>query len=83
LPVHMPSDRAALDLALGFLGSPDPAAQRCVWIRNTLSLNRIAISPLLRDEVEAPGQWWLAEQPFSAAFDGAGDLRSPFNPRAA
>jgi Lactate racemase N-terminal domain len=54
LAMHVPSDRAALDLALGHLGSPDPCAQRCVWIRNTLSLNRIAISPLLREEIESP-----------------------------
>ena len=78
LPMHMPSDRAALDLALGHLGSPDPGAQRCVWIRNTLSLNRIAISPLLREEIESPQHWRLAETPFSAEFDAAGDLCSPF-----
>jgi hypothetical protein len=78
LPMHMPSDRAALDFALAHLGSPDPDAQRCVWIRNTLSLNRIAISPLLRDEIDSPQHWRLAEKPFSAEFDAAGDLRSPF-----
>ena len=68
----------ALDFALGHLGSPDPAAQRGVWIRNTLSLNRIAISPLLREEIDSPQHWRLAESPFSAEFDAAGDLRSPF-----
>jgi hypothetical protein len=78
LPMPMPSDRAALDLALGHLGSPDPVAQRCVWIRNTLSLNRMAISPLLRDEIDSPHHWRLAENPFSAEFDAAGDLCSPF-----
>jgi hypothetical protein len=78
LPMHMPSDRAALDLALGHLGSPGPGSQRCVWIRNTLSLNRLAISPLLRDEIDFPHNWRLAEDPFSVEFDAAGDLRSPF-----
>jgi len=78
LPMHMPSDRAALDLALGHLGSPDPGAQRCVWIRNTLSLNRMAVSPLLRNEIDSPQHWRLAENPFSAEFDAAGDLCSPF-----
>jgi hypothetical protein len=80
IPMHMPSDRVALDFALGCLGSPDPAAQRCVWIRNTLSLNRFAISPLLRAEIDSPQHWRLAESPFSAEFDAAGDLRSPFEP---
>jgi hypothetical protein len=78
LPMHMPSDRAALDFALACLGSPDPGAQRCVWIRNTLSLNRIAISPHLREEIDSPQHWRLAESPFTAEFDAAGDLRSPF-----
>ena len=78
LPMHMPSDRAALDFALGHLGSPGPADQRCVWIRNTLSLNRIAISPLLRDEIDSPQHWRLDKKPFTAEFDAAGDLRSPF-----
>ena len=78
LPMYLPSDRAALDFALGHLGSPEPEAQRCVWIRNTLSLDRIAISPLLQGEIESPQNWRLADKPFTADFDGAGDLRSPF-----
>jgi hypothetical protein len=79
LPIHHSTDRDALDLALGHLGSPDPGAQRCVWIRNTLSLNRIAISPRLRDEIDAPQLWRVDEYPFAAEFDAAGDLRSPFS----
>jgi hypothetical protein len=78
LPMHMPSDRAALDLALGHLGSRDPGEQRCAWIRNTLSLNRFAVSPLLREEIDSPQQWRVSENPFSAEFDSAGDLVSPF-----
>jgi hypothetical protein len=80
LPMHVPSDRDALDLALGNLGSPEPDAQRCVWILNTLSLNRMAISPLLRQEAESPQRWRVSEGAFSAEFDAAGDLKSPFEP---
>jgi hypothetical protein len=79
VPMHLPSDRAALDFVLAHLGSLDPGEQRCAWIRNTLSLNRIAISPLLRDEIDSPQRWRLVENPFSAEFDAAGDLRSPFD----
>ncbi len=78
IPMHMQTDRAALDFALGHLGNPDPAAQRCVWIHNTLSLNRFAISPLLRNEIDSPQNWRLSDGRFDAAFDAAGDLRSPF-----
>jgi hypothetical protein len=79
LPMYMTSDRAAIDFALATLGSIEPGAQRCVWIRNTLSLNRIAISPLLRNEIDLPQHWRLADKPFAATFDSAGDLCSPFN----
>ena len=79
--MYLTSDRAALNFALGHAGSPEPCAQRCVWIRNTLSLNRIAISPQLREEIDSPQNWRLAEAPFAAEFDAAGDLRSPFERR--
>jgi len=78
MPMHMPCDRAALDLALAHLGSPEPAAQRAVWIRNTLCLNRLAISPAMRAAIMSPQSWRVAEQPFTAEFDAAGDLQSPF-----
>ena len=80
MPMHLPSDRAALDFALAHVGSPTPAGQRCVWIRNTLGLDRIAISPALREDVILPQNWRLSEAPFAAEFDAAGDLISPFVP---
>ncbi len=78
IPMHLLTDRGALDFALGHLGNPDPASQRCVWIQNTLNLNRFAISPLLRNEIDTPQNWRLSESQFSATFDNSGDLRSPF-----
>jgi hypothetical protein len=77
LPMHLPSDRQALDLTLGHLGSPEPASQRIAWIRNTLSINRIAVSSCLKGQVDSPANWKLAEGPFSLEFDTAGNLRSP------
>lgn len=77
LPIHLPSDRAALDLTLGHLGSPEPASQRIAWIRNTLDINRIAVSASIKDRMDSPAQWKLAEGPFPAEFDAGGDLRSP------
>jgi hypothetical protein len=75
LPIHLPSDREALDLTLGHLGSPEPAEQRIVWIRNTLSLERIAISASLAREAAALERWRLAEGTYLANFDSAGDLK--------
>jgi hypothetical protein len=76
LPIHLPSDREALDLALGHLGSPPPAEQRVVWIRNTLSLDRIAISAPLAREVATLERWRLLEGAHPAHFDAAGNLDS-------
>jgi hypothetical protein len=76
LPIHVPSDREALDLTLGHLGSPEPAEQRIVWIRNTLSLDRIAISAPLAHEAAALPRWRLLEGAHPADFGPAGDLES-------
>ena len=76
LPIHLPSDREALDLTLGHLGSPPPAEQRIVWIRNTLSLDRIAISAPLAREATGLEHWRLLEGTLAADFDAAGNLKS-------
>jgi len=75
LPIHLPSDREAFDLTLGHLGSPEPGEQKIVWIRNTLALDRIAISaPLAREATRLP-RWRLLETTHSADFDADGNLR--------
>ena len=74
LPIHLPSDREALDLTLGHVGSSEPAEQRIVWIRNTLSLDRIAISAPLAREATALPRWRLSEGAHSADFDADGNL---------
>jgi hypothetical protein len=76
LPIHLPSDREAFDLSLGHLGSPEPAEQRIVWIRNTLSLDRIAISGSLAREAAGLKRWGLLEGTHSAEFDATGNAHS-------
>ena len=78
LPIHLASDREALDLALGHMGRPEPAEQQLVWIRNTLSLDRIAISAPLAREATALKNWRLLEGDHLADFDPAGNLNSLF-----
>jgi hypothetical protein len=74
VPIHLPSDRDALDFALGALGSPHPAEQRVVWIRNTLNLERIAISECLAREVSSLAGWRLSPKSYSPQFDVQGDV---------
>ena len=76
LPIHLPSDREALDLTLGHLGSPEPSEQQIVWIRNTLSLDRVAISAPLARQATGLKRWRLSEGTHPADFDSVGNLDS-------
>ena len=76
IPIFWPSGHQAVAWLLGALGSPEPAEQRVAWIRNTLNLNRIAISELLARDAEALPGWRLQSEPFEPAFDDAGNLPS-------
>ena len=74
IPMFFPDDQQALAWLLGALGSPEPAEQRVAWIRNTLNLNRIAVSELLAQEAAAfpaGGFFRSLSRPVSTA---AGDL---------
>ncbi len=78
VPMHLPSDREALDYMLATLGTPDAAEQRIIWVRNTLELNRLAVSSSLVKEAGAPAGWQMLPEEFTLSFDPAGDLVSPF-----
>ena len=77
LPIHLSSDREALDLALGHLGTPEPEKQRIVWIRNTLELNRLAVSAGLAGEAAKLTTWRVVPQSCRLQFDSAGNTTSP------
>jgi hypothetical protein len=77
LPMFCPSDREALDFALGALGSPLPEEQSVVWVQNTLNLERLAISEALVPAVATLQGWKLVPGSLTPEFDAAGDLRSP------
>ncbi len=74
MPLYVPSDRAALDLALGHLGRPAADEQRVVWIRNTLALDHIAVSPALAREAEKISGWRVLPEGAQPEFDAEGNL---------
>lgn len=78
LPLYSPTDRAALDVALGHVGSPEPELQRVVWIRNTQALGRMAVSSALAEEAKELAGWRISSTAVAPSFDPAGDLNSPF-----
>ncbi len=78
IPLHCPSDRDALDFALGYLGGPPPEQQRVVWIRNTLELDRIACSHALVPDASKLEGWRVERESLQLHFDHTGDTCSPF-----
>jgi len=74
VPMWFSSDREALDFALRLLGSPDPAEQRIVSIRNTLSLDRISVSEALASEAALLAGWQLGPVDEALGFDKCGDF---------
>jgi hypothetical protein len=74
IPMVWPSDEGALGWLLGSMGSPEPTDQRVAWIRNTLNLNRIAVSGLLAGEATALPGWRLLPETYTAQFNEAGNL---------
>lgn len=78
LPMYIASDRGALDIALGNMGSPELGEQRIIWIQNTLSLNRIAVTSTLGREAGALPGWQLVPHDYSLQFDNEGNFTSSF-----
>lgn len=83
LPIYLPTDHQALDFALGALGSPGKKEQRLIWIRNTLDLNRVAVSPALARDAQELAGWRLAAEELTAEFDADGNIDSPLSALAA
>jgi hypothetical protein len=74
LPMYLPSDRDAIDFALHVVGSPEPARQRVVWIRDTLSLDRIVVSQAVAHDAGSLKGWQLLPQDISLQFDREDNL---------
>ena len=84
LPIAFASDREAVAACLLTAGVDDPARARVAWIRDTASLERLAVSTALLGEgrAEAAPLRPLGP-PFALPYDADGNLRSPFPPRTA
>jgi hypothetical protein len=77
LPMHFATDRECLTRVAPTVGKPDPAAVTFGWIRNTLALDRIAVSDNLRPAIEASAIARVDGE-MDLRFDDAGNLISPF-----
>jgi hypothetical protein len=76
VPLHFPTDRECLQWVAATAGKVNPADVTYGWIRNTLSLDRLAISDNLGAQVESQSHVEI-EREVDAEWDERGDLVSP------
>jgi len=74
IPIHMPTDREAILLALKTCARVRHPQSRIVWIKNTLALERIRVSEPLLPEIEGNPQLEITGKPEPMPFDDSGNL---------
>ena len=79
VPAHFPTDRECLDWVAATAGKEDPARVTYGWIRNTLELNRLAISPNLLGRI---GPQVEVDEEIDVTWDARSNLVSPFQDMA-
>lgn len=72
IPVHFPSDREAIETALGTVGLSDRSRAKVLWIRDTLRMEVMAVSDSYDASQADPGLEFL--RPLAWRFDDFGDL---------
>ena len=79
VPAHFARDRDCIDWVAATAGRLEPAEVTYGWIRNTLELDRLAISPNLRAQTAGPHV--EIEGEIEVRWDEQGNLISPFDRR--
>jgi hypothetical protein len=74
IPIVMPTERAAIQLAVKTVPRVKPEAARIVRIRDTLTLGEIAVSETLRPVVEADPALTVVSDPTPWHFEDTGIL---------
>jgi hypothetical protein len=74
IPIHMPTDREAILLALKTCPRVKHPESRIVWIKNTLSLENIYASEPMLPEIQRQPQLEITGDPRPIPFDEKGNL---------
>jgi hypothetical protein len=77
VPTHFPDDRESLRWVSATSGKTDPDQVAFGWIRNTLALDRLAVSEHLRGQLDGLPHVEV-EGSFDVTWDHSGNLVSPF-----
>ncbi|HSR11002.1 MAG TPA: [Fe-S]-binding protein, partial [Thermodesulfobacteriota bacterium] len=74
VPMHFPTDREAIQVALGSIGLTPPQKSRIVRIKNTLHVDEVEVSEVYREEMGKRTDLTVLEGPKPLAFDAAGNI---------
>jgi hypothetical protein len=77
VPVRFAADRECLEWVSATAGKLDPSEVTYGWIQDTLRLDRLAISPNLRERIETQPHLEI-EREIESTWDERGNLVSPF-----
>ena len=78
IPLHFPTDRQALEVALQTCGRQKPDEARVLWIKNTLSCETVLASEPYLPEARSRADLRLEGEPSQLEFESSGDLRQVF-----
>lgn len=79
VPMHYPTDREALEVALQTTGHTSIQKLRVLWIKNTLSCETMFASEAYAEEAAARADLQPESAPAALAFDANGDLTPVFD----
>ncbi|HKD09090.1 MAG TPA: hypothetical protein VKB79_24515 [Bryobacteraceae bacterium] len=74
VPLHFASDRECFELAAATVGRFHPEELTVAWIRNTLELDKIALTENLLPEIRKNADLEIAGDPFELKYDSTGNL---------
>ena len=78
VPMHFPTDREALEVALQTTGHTDLAELKVLWIKNTLSCETLLASEAYFEETRRRADLIRESDPAPITFDARGDLAPVF-----
>jgi len=73
-PLHCKTDRECFELVAGSVGKFNPKDLTIAWIRNTLEMERLAVSENLWPEISRNPEIQIAGPSFEMVFDWEGNL---------
>jgi hypothetical protein len=76
IPMHVETDREAIEVALGSVGLIPPEKSRIVWIKNTLHLDEVEVSEAYEEELRQRSDLEILKGPGPMRFDGQGNLEN-------